>query len=342
MSKSRKYNKITLNEVAAAADVSPITVSRVLRQPERVSSEMRLRVEEAVARLGYVPNMAARALASRRTNVIGILIPSITNNVFSDVLQGIYGVIDKTPYFVQLGNTRYSVLEEEKLLRIFLSQQPAGLIVSGIDQSSAARALLENAGCPIIQIMETGDDPVDMLVGFSHRDAARDAVRHLLAQGYRRIGFIGARMDPRTQRRWQGYRDALSEAGLLDEDLVVTTTHSSSATLGGQMLGDLIARRPDLDCVFCNNDDLAVGVLFECQRRHIPVPAALGICGFNDFEIMSAANPSLTSVLTNRGEMGQLAVTMLMAAIEGKPPENKVVDIGYQVMMRQSSNRAGR
>ncbi len=341
MSKGRKYNKITLNEVAAAADVSPITVSRALREPERVSPEVRERVRAAVDQLGYVPNMAARALASRRTNVLGVLIPSITNNVFSDVLQGIYGVIDRTPYFVQLGNTRYSTLEEEKLLRIFLSQRPAGLVVSGIDQSPASRAMLENGGCPVVQIMEIGEDPVDMMIGFSHRNAARDAVRHLLGQGYRRIGFIGARMDPRTQRRLAGYRDALMEAGLLDEGLIATTTYPSSVGLGAQMLADLIARRPDVDAVFCNNDDLAVGVLFESQRRRIDVPSALGICGFNDFEIMGAANPGLTSVRTNRGEMGRRAVQMLLDALDDRPPREKVVDLGYSVVMRPSTARSG-
>lgn len=337
-----KYNKVTLNDVARLADVSAITVSRTLREPHRVSEAVRQRVDAAVAQLGYVPNMAARALASNRTNVLGVLIPSITNNVFSDVLHGIYRVVGDTPYFVQLGNTRYSALEEEKLLRIFLSQRPAGLVVSGIDQSAGSRTLLENAGCPIVQIMEIGSDPVDMMVGFSHRLGARDAVRHLVAEGYGRIAFVGARMDPRTQRRLQGYRDALSEAGLLDETLIMTTTHASSTTLGAHMLADLVARRPDVDCIFCNNDDLAVGVLFECQRRRIAVPAEMGICGFNDFEIMGAASPRLSSVLTNREDMGQRAIEMLIGAIEGDPPAEKIVDIGYAVMARESTNRTGR
>ena len=335
----RRHGKITLSDVAAAASVSAVTVSRALRDPARVSGETLARIEKAVAELGYVPNFAAQALASKSTNVIGALIPSVTNNVFSAVLRGMYDVVEGTRYQLQLGNTRYSAIEEEKLLRTFLSQRPAGLIVAGFDQSQAARALLDAAGCPVVQIMETGDDPVDMMVGFSHRRAAHDAVAHLVGQGYRRIGFLGARMDPRAQRRLRGYADALDEAGLFDETLLTTTTHPSSTMLGSQMFADLLGRRPDVDAVFCINDDLAVGVLFEAQRRRIAVPDALGICGFNDFEIMSATYPSLTSVLTNRKEMGRRAVEMLIAAIEGRGPETKLVDLGYEVIARESTAR---
>ena len=203
----------------------------------------------------------------------------------------------------------------------------------------AARKLLDGAGCPVVQIMELGDDPVDMMIGFSHRQGAHDAVAHLVERGYRRIGFIGARMDPRTQRRLQGYRDVLSAAGLLDEQLIATTTYPSSTTLGADMLADLLGRRPDVDAVFCINDDLALGVLFESQRRRLAVPDALGICGFNDLEMMGAACPGLTSVLTNRGAMGRRAIEMLIQRIEGRGPEETLVDIGFTVMPRESTDR---
>lgn len=337
--KPRNDGKITLSHVAKAAGVSAATVSRALYAPSLVSNETLSRVQQAVADLGYVPNFAAQALASKRTNVIGAIIPSVTNNVFSDVLLGMYEAADGTRYELQLGNTRYSAIEEEKLLRTFLTQRPAGLIVTGFDQSRAARKLLEQANCPVVQIMETGENPVDMMIGFSHRNAARDAVSHLVEQGYTRIGFIGARMDPRTQRRLQGFKDALDGAGLLDEQLIVTTTHPSSTGLGGHLLGDLLGRRPDVDAVFCINDDLAVGALFESQRRRLVVPDQLGICGFNDFEIMEAACPSLTSVLTNRVEMGRRAIDMLIQAIEGHGPDDRLVDIGYSVSPRESTDR---
>ena len=329
--------KIKLSDVAEAVGVSAITVSRVLRKPELVSEAVRLRVTEAVARLGYVPDPAARALASARTDVLGILIPSVTNNVFSAVLRGIYDRVEGLPFHIQLGNTRYSVMEEERLLGVFSRQRPAGLIVTGRDQSARSAALLRQVDCPIVQIMELGDEPIDMMVGFSHRDAGRAATRHLVERGYRRIGFLGARMDPRTQRRLEGYGEALKEAGLFDERRVVTTPRASTVTLGCELLGELLSRAPDVDAVFCNNDDLAVGVLFECQRRRIAVPDDLGICGFNDLEMTAVANPPLTSVRTHREAMGRRAIEMLIAGVSGEPIDTPIVDLGYEVVARQST-----
>ncbi|MGJ5093121.1 LacI family DNA-binding transcriptional regulator [Bradyrhizobium oligotrophicum] len=329
--------KVRLTEVAALAGVSPITVSRFFRNPDTVSAGRRTRIESAAKELGYVPNLAARALASQRTEVIGVLIPSLTNNVFSDVLRGIYDAFEGSRYSIQLANTRYSVLQEERLLRLFLMQKPAGLIVTGLDQTAESRSIIQAADCPVVQIMEVGADPIDMMIGFSHVDACFAAISHLLAQGCRRIGFIGARMDPRVQRRLQGYQNAMKEAGLFDPRLIVTAPVPTSTTMGGSLFSDLLMKAPDLDAVFCANDDLALGVLFECQRRHIAVPEQVAIVGFNDLEFMAAAVPTLTSVRTNRYEMGRRAATMIMDAVEGRPVAQRVVDLGFEVIERQSS-----
>jgi LacI family gluconate utilization system Gnt-I transcriptional repressor len=329
--------KIRLTEVAKLAGVSPITASRFFRNPAVLSISKRERVESAAKELGYVPDLAARALASQRTEVIGVLIPSLTNNVFSDVLRGIYDASQGSRYSIQFVNTRYSILQEEKLLRLFQAQRPAGLVVTGINQTSQSRSVMEAMNCPIVQIMEIGPDPVDMMVGFSHNKAAFAAVSHLIEQNYRRIGFLGARMDPRVQRRLEGYRDAMKAASLFDPALILTTPVPTSVTMGGTLFADLLARMPDIDAVFCVNDDIALGVLFECQRRQIQVPEDMAIVGFNDLEFMASAVPSLTSVRTNRYEMGRNAITMVMEAIEGDRPATPVVDLGFELMIRGSS-----
>jgi len=159
----------------------------------------------------------------------------------------------------------------------------------------------------------------------------------MLEQGYRRIGFLGARMDPRVQRRFEGYRDAMKGASLFDPNLVVTTSVPTTVTLGGTLFADLLARTSDIDAVFCVNDDLALGVLFECRRRQMSVPRDLAIVGFNDLEFTASAVPSLTSVRTNRYEMGRHAVTMVIDAIEGRRPREPVLDLGFQLMVRESS-----
>jgi LacI family gluconate utilization system Gnt-I transcriptional repressor len=332
-----RSGKVRLTEVAKLAGVSPITASRFFRNPDALSPDKRARVGSAAKELGYVPNLAARALASQRTEVIGVLIPSLTNNVFADVLRGIYDASEGSRYSIQLANTRYSVLQEETLLRVFQAQKPAGLIVTGIDQTAESRAVMESMNCPVVQIMEIGPDPIDMMIGFSHYDAAFAAVSHLLGQGFRRIGFIGAQMDPRMQRRMHGYRDALKAAGLFNPHLMVTTPVPTSVTLGGTLLADLLSKAPDIEAVSCGNDDLALGVLFECQRRQISVPEDMAIVGFNDMEFMASTVPPLTSVRTNRYEMGRNAVTMVTAAIDGQRPTKPVIDLGFELMIRQSS-----
>lgn len=338
----RNFKRVTLADVAARVGVSAITVSRALRVPEKVSPRLREKIARAIDDLGYVPDPAARALASSRTNVVGAIIPSVTNNVFSEVLLGIYTALEGTPYDIQLGNSRYSALKEESLLKVFLGQKPAGLIITGVDQSEKARELLENAPCPIVQIMEINDDPVDMMVGFSHYEAAYAATEHLIERGYRKLAFVGARMDPRTQRRFRGFRDKAAQADAFSEDRVITTTAASTVTLGAQLFAELVTRAPDLDAVFCNNDDLALGVMFEAQRRRIAIPDEMGICGFNDLEMMASAEPPITSIRTFRHEMGRRSVEMLVEAISGARKNPTTVDLGFEVRKRRSTDTSGR
>jgi len=329
----------TIADVARKAGVGAITVSRALREPGRVSEDLRRQIQAAVDELGYVPDPNARALASARAEVFGVLVPSLTNNVFAEVVRGIYDSLSDSPFRIQLGHTHYSGMEEERLLQLFGSQRPAALIVAGIDQTATSRRLLENAGCPVVQIMETCPDPVDMLVGFSHFDSGRAATRHLLEVGYRKIGFIGARMDPRSQRRLAGYRAAMEAAGLFDPRLITTTPMLSSVSLGRELLRDALAKMPTLDGVFCNNDDIALGVLFECHRASIDVPRQIGIVGFNDLDMMQVSFPSITSIRTHRYKIGRRAVAMALAAIGGNRPVERIVDLGFELMRRESTAR---
>lgn len=305
-----------------------------------MSERSRLKVQAAIEQLGYTPDLAASALASKSTPVLGLLVPSLTNNVFADVLQGVYDAVEGTRYFVQIGNSRYSALKEEALIRVFLRQKPAGLIVSGFNQTELAFQLLEAASCPVVQIMDFGPVPVDMAVGFRHAAAARLATRHLLECGYRRPAMLAARMDPRSQARLQGFREVCAEAGVLDEARIVTTPQPSSVGMGRQLLELLLARAPDCDAVFCNNDDLAVGALMEAARRNLRVPEELGICGFNDLEMARNMYPALTSVATPRNRIGSEAVEMLLQEIKapGSVSERNR-DLGFQLVVRQSTRR---
>jgi LacI family gluconate utilization system Gnt-I transcriptional repressor len=330
--------KPTLIDVGRVAGVSAITVSRAIREPERVSESMRQKVFEAVEELGYVPDSAASILASRRSTVIGMLVPSFSNEVFSQVLAGADDAIEGTKFSVQIGNTRYSSLKEEEMVRKFLTLKPAGMIIAGVDQTEITRGLLHSADCPIVQVMDLTHDPIDRIVGFSNFQAAAQATEHMIQEGFRRIAFVGTRMDPRTQQRMAGYRSAMEKNGLFESDLQITTAARSSVEIGRHLLSETLARVPDCDAVFCNNDDVAVGIAFECERRNIRIPSEMGICGFNDLGTTSQMNPAITSVRTPRAKIGNVAAQIVIEA-NSKTYEKreKEFDLGFTVMKRAST-----
>ena len=205
--KSTSKDTITLKSVAKKAAVSPITVSRVVNGYAGVSDEIRKKVEAAISELGYIPNRSASVLASSRSKLIGVLIPSLSNVVFNDLLSGIYDIAVPANYQVLLSNTHYSPIEEERAIRILLGQSPEGLIITGGEQTDAAKAMLTATGVPVVQIMDKVDTPIDINVGFSHYEAGAAVAQLLLAKSYTKIGFIGARMDPRTCDRLAGFND---------------------------------------------------------------------------------------------------------------------------------------
>jgi LacI family gluconate utilization system Gnt-I transcriptional repressor len=334
-----KGRRKTLSDVASRAGVSPVTVSRELRRPEMVSADLRRRIETAVHELAYVPNQLASALASARTGTIGVLVSSLTNGVFADYLRALHDALLPAGFQLLLLNSRYLPEEEERAIATLLSQHSEAIIVAGVDQTDSSRRLLKRAGVPVIQTMELADSPIDVNVGFSQLEAGMAATRHLLALGARRIGHIAARLDARSRRRMEGYSRAMAAAGLDGKAMLATTTRPSSVRLGAELFGDLLARVPDLDAVFCCNDDLALGMLFECHRRGIRVPEDVSIIGFNDLEFCASTFPSLTSVTTPRHEMGRRAAEIVLEIIRGSGnrPAERRIDLGFTISQRQST-----
>ncbi|WP_106477623.1 HTH-type transcriptional regulator GntR [Phytohalomonas tamaricis] len=332
----RSSGRVTLQDVAKYVGISKITVSRVLREPHRVSPELKERVEQAIERLGYIPNRQAGALASARSHSIALLVPSLSNLVFSEVLRGVADVFDDTGYQVLLGHSSYSAFEEERLISTYLSYGVDGFIISGSRHTDRARELLIRSQLPVVEIMELPAKPIDMAVGFSHEQAGFDMTHALIKAGYQRIGFGGARMDHRAQNRLAGWRRAMIEARM-DDSACLTTTRPSSYRLGADILADLMARWPELDAIFFCNDDLAAGALFECQRRGIRVPEQLALAGYNGLDITDATFPTLSTVVTPRRRIGLEAARLLKLRLLDETPEETRIDTGYEIAIRGSS-----
>lgn len=327
--------KVTLNEVAEKVGVSAITISRALRTPEKVSATLRQRIEEVVEELGYRPNQAARALASARSNTVVVLVPSLANEVFVDTLAGIYDVLHPQGYQVLIGNTRYSSEEEAKLLRAYLAHNPDGILMTGFEHTAEVEAQLAGSGCPVVHMMEL--DPQRPCVGFSQLDCGRAMTEYLLAQGYRRIGFIAAQLDARTLKRREGYRQVLQEQGCYRVEQEISVADASSVGLGARLAQQLLQQAPQLDALFCCNDDLAQGALFFCQRQGIAVPEQLAIAGFNDLAASAWTVPSITSIATPRYEIGKQSAQLLLQLLAGQGEAQRVRDLGFELVVREST-----
>ena len=332
-----KSSRVTLNDVATRAKVSTVTASRVLRKPEMVSADLRARVTAAVRELAYIPNQLASALASSRTGRIGVIVPSLTNGVFNDYLRALHDVFVPAGFQVLVLNSHYMPGREEKAIATMLGQFPEAIILAGVSQTPQARKSLKQAGIPVVQTMEIASKPIDINIGMSQYDAGYAAARHLFELGHRKVGQVSAPLDRRARTRIEGYLQAAKEFEA--EPMMVSADQPSSVPLGGQLLIELLERWPPVTAVFCGNDNLALGALFECQRRGIAVPDDLSIIGFNDLEVSACACPSLSSIATPRYEMARCAAEIILEIIRGsgQRPKQRQIDLGFRLIARQST-----
>lgn len=332
----RSSGRATLQDVAQAAGVSPITVSRALRGERAVAPELVARVQEAAAQLGYVPDPAARALASSRSSQVAVLIPLLSNALFVDLLDAAQRALLAAGYQTLIGVTHYEPAEEEALLRSYLLHRPAGLIVTGFDRTDEARRLIEGSGVPCVHVMETVAAAGTYSVGFSQADAGQAMTEALLARGRRQIAFAAAQLDPRTLQRSEGYRRALQAAGRYRPELEFLNPERSSLALGGALLEQVLREAPEVDAIFFNNDDLAQGALLAALRLGIKVPERLAVAGFNDLTGSEQMLPPLSTVRTPRSEIGAEAAAMLIKLMRGEAVADPQLDLGYQVQLRGS------
>ena len=329
---------VTLKHVAERAGVSPITVSRVINTPDAVSEPLRLKVGRAVEELGYLPNRVAGALASAESRVVPVIVPSLSNAVFIEVIQGVQDVLEVAGYQLLLGNTQYDLQREQDLAATLLGWSPAGVIIAGLRHSDRTRAMLEGWRRPVVEIMEYGARPIDMNVGLSHYKAGGSMAEHLVARGYREIGFIGGglKTDYRAMHRFKGLDRSLTRHGLRRR-LPFTHEGASSAQIGGDAFVRALEADPKLDAIFFANDDLAVGALLRAQREGIAVPGRVAVAGFNGFGIGELMQPALTTIVSPRQQIGQLAATKLIARVQGQDDGAPCVDVGFSLRIGGST-----
>jgi LacI family gluconate utilization system Gnt-I transcriptional repressor len=300
-----------------------MTVSRVLRNRGDVSEGTRQKVLEAAKELGYVPNKIAGALASQRVNLIAVIIPSLSNMVFPEVLSGINDVFEDSPLQPVVGVTDYQPEKEERVLYEMLSWRPSGVIIAGLEHSDAARAMLAAAGTPVVEIMDTDGRPVDSMVGISHRRAGEEMAKAILKEDYSRIGFMGTKMplDHRARKRFEGFTEALAKAGIEIEDRDFYSGGSALAK-GREMTQEMLERSPDLDFLYYSNDMIGAGGLLWLLDQGIDVPGQIGLAGFNGVELLQGLPRQLATMDACRREIGEAAARIILERTGDDSPQD--------------------
>lgn len=327
-------------DVARAAGVSMQTVSRFLRSPDTVTEKTADAIRAAIADAHYVHNLAASHLASQRSRTVAAVIPTISASVFADTIDSFSEVLDAGGYQIFLGSTNYDPEQEEKVVRGLLGRRPDGIFIIGARHSRQTSALLKRAAIPVVEGWDLVDRPIDAVVGFSNRAPMRFLVEHLVGRGRRKIVFCGAltRGDGRAEERRNGFVEAMN-AMMPDAEprLIVEQGQGTDMAAGQRLLERALQIHPEADALVFSSDILASGALLACQRQGVAVPEKLAITGFGDFELARHLNPALTTVRIPAGEIGRMAGELLLASMLGHPIVHKRVDVGSQLIVRDSA-----
>lgn len=336
----RKGAGVTMADVAAEAGVSMQTVSRALRSPETVMPETRGLIEAAISKTHYVQNVAASQLASSRSFTVAAIIPTLSTSVFAETIQSLSDTLVRKGYQLFVGHTDYRQDREEDLIRTLLGRRPDGLFVIGTRHTRKSTALMKRAGIPIVEGWDWTERPIDRLVGFSNADAMDGIVGHLAARGRTRPVFAGVLRpgDSRARQRRDGFIAAVARTWLdIEPRLVDASDLSLTMDAGAEVLRRVEAQHPDADAIVLSSDITAAGLLLACQRRGIAVPERFAITGFGDFEVSRNLIPSLTTIAVPANLIGAEAGRLLLEAMSGEASTPKKVDVGFELIVRESS-----
>ena len=310
------HHPLTLRDVSQASGVSEMTVSRVLRNRGDVSQNTRDKVLLAAKQLGYVPNKIAGALASQRVNLVAVIIPSLSNMVFPEVMTGISEVLETTDLQPVVGVTDYLPEKEERVLYEMLSWRPSGIIIAGLEHSENSAIMLKASGIPVVEIMDIDGSPVDAMVGISHRRAGREMAVSIPKAGYRKIGFLGTKMplDHRARKRFEGFTEALAKSGVevTDQEFY---SGGSALVKGREMTQELLRRNPKLDFLYFSNDLIGAGGLLYLIEQGIDIPNQIGLAGFNGVELLQGLPRQLATMDACRNEIGRKAAEMIVQQV---------------------------
>jgi LacI family gluconate utilization system Gnt-I transcriptional repressor len=337
-SRRRQRGRVRIEDVAELAGVSAITVSRVLRTPAVVAEATRRRVEQAVDRLGYVPNLAAGTLASLKSRLVAVIVPTLRSSVYADTIQGLSDELSTAGYHLMVGYSGYSADLEMSVLTAFMGRQPDAVVLTGVEHNPGLRRMLRKRKLPTVEIWDLTDEPIDMAVGFDNVAAGACVAEHLAKAGVRRPAALGS--DPsreaRAAKRLAGFEARCKTLGLR-VPIIEPLLDGMSPQQAEAGFRRLVSRAPDVDGLFCLNDALAIAVLMEARRLSLDVPGRMRIAGFGDFDLAAHVAPRLTTVRVPGYEIGRHAARRVLDGVNGERRRSKVEDLSFELVVRESA-----
>lgn len=331
-----KHTPVKITDVAAEAGVAPMTVSRVINTPDRVSPATTAKVRAAIEKLGYVPNLIAGGLSSRRSRMVAAIVPTIAHPMFAGLVQSFTDVMRDAGYQVMLSLSGYDNDGDEALMRTLLGRRPDAMLITGAEYTEVAWQLLQESGIPIVEVWEKTARPIDMLIGFDHAELGARVAEFFLAKGHDRFVAFTA-VDIRAQTRTRGFTDAARAAGATVLETRIVPAPSTIMS-GRQALREMIPELTARTALFCSSDQLAFGAMTEARMQGIAVPERLAVCGFGNFELSAASEPPFTTVNVEGVTTGRMAAEMLLHRLAGDADyESDSVAVPYRVVERAST-----
>lgn len=313
--KRRSTGKVTIADVAQLAGVGTMTVSRALRTPEQVSDKLREKIEAAVNELGYMPNLTASALASASSHTIAMVVPNLAEAGCTEMFAGLQHVLQPAGYQIILAESRHRLEQEEKLLETLLASNIAAAILLSVGHNNTVRNWLKNASIPVMEIGAIRTDPIDMNIGIDNVAAMFELTDMLVQRGYQNIGLLCANQEQWIfQQHLQGWYKAMLRHHM-SPNRVINAALPPVFSTGASQLPEFLLAWPELDALVCVSDELACGVLYECQRRRIKVPDDLAVVGFGDSDVSKVCQPPLTTMAVPHRKIGLEAGKALLERI---------------------------
>ncbi|HTN61648.1 MAG TPA: LacI family DNA-binding transcriptional regulator [Devosia sp.] len=329
--------RVRMGDVATLAGVSPATVSRVFGSPELVSPSVRGAVLAAADKLGFRPNRLAGSFRNSKANIVGVIVPSLTTSFFAQTLQSLTRALETMQYSVMVCSHDYDLDREEKLLETLLEWSPSAVVTTGTAHTKQSMRLMLDAACPIVEMWDIGDNPIDSVVGFSNRDVGVAVAHHMWKSERRKLAFVGRSLD-RDQRgaaRCAGFVETIVQLGGTRPHVIALPDQSTAAG-GVEAFGTLMDQHPDIDGIAFSNDILAIGGIFEAMRRGISIPGDVSIVGYGDLDFASSVHPSLTTVRPPHDRIGTEVAQLLARRFAGDDSSPRKVDLGFEFIARMS------